>query len=107
VSLGVNAAVFALVYRDLGNLGGAALGVLCGMCVTYLVCDLVIFRERRKSVRAAHAAPLRAAYARAARRTWLGLVLWLRPGQPVPTAGRHRAIPAWEQGRAVPAWEQT
>jgi putative flippase GtrA len=48
LSLAVNTAVFALGYHRLGNLIAAALGVLCGMSVTYLVCDLLIFRSRRK-----------------------------------------------------------
>ena len=48
LSLAVNTAVFALGYHRLGNLTAAALGVLCGMSVTYLVCDLLIFRSRRK-----------------------------------------------------------
>jgi putative flippase GtrA len=48
ISLGVNTAAFSLVYRQVGNLAGAAIGVICGMCVTYLVCDLLIFRERAK-----------------------------------------------------------
>src|ERR1700730_9062368 len=40
VALAVNTAVFTLAYHKLGNLAAAALGVLCGMCVTYIVCDL-------------------------------------------------------------------
>jgi putative flippase GtrA len=48
VSLGVNTGVFTLIYRQVGNLAGAAIGVICGMCVTYLVCDLLIFREHAK-----------------------------------------------------------
>ncbi|MBV9382108.1 MAG: GtrA family protein [Streptosporangiaceae bacterium] len=48
ISLGVNTAAFTLVYRQVGNLAGAAVGVICGMCVTYLVCDMLIFRERAK-----------------------------------------------------------
>jgi putative flippase GtrA len=48
ISLAVNTAAFTLVYRQVGNLAGAAVGVICGMCVTYLVCDLLIFRARRK-----------------------------------------------------------
>lgn len=64
ISLAVNTAVFTLVYRQIGNLAGAAVGVICGMCVTYLVCDLLIFRERPK-------------HAIAGRRSWR------RPGDPV------------------------
>jgi putative flippase GtrA len=48
ISLAVNTAVFAIAYRRLGNLPAAAAGVLAGMCVTYLVCDLLIFRDRGK-----------------------------------------------------------
>jgi putative flippase GtrA len=48
ISLAVNTAVFTLVYQRIGNLAGAAVGVICGMCVTYLVCDLLIFREQPK-----------------------------------------------------------
>jgi putative flippase GtrA len=48
ISLGVNTAVFTLVYRQVGNLAAAAIGVISGMCVTYLVCDLFIFREHSK-----------------------------------------------------------
>jgi putative flippase GtrA len=57
VSLAVNIAVFTLTYRRVGNLAAAALGVLCGMLVTYLVCDLLIFRDRRKSARGTDAHP--------------------------------------------------
>jgi putative flippase GtrA len=46
LSLSVNTAAFTLVYQRVGNLAGAALGVGCGMCVTYLICDLIIFRNR-------------------------------------------------------------
>jgi putative flippase GtrA len=53
VSLAVNTGVFTIAYHRLGNLAAAALGVVCGMCVTYLVCDLVIFRDRRPKHRAA------------------------------------------------------
>ncbi len=52
ISLAVNTAAFSLVYQRVGNLAGAAVGVICGMCVTYLVCDLLIFRDRPK-----HAVP--------------------------------------------------
>jgi putative flippase GtrA len=47
ISLAVNTAVFAVAFHRLGNLPAAALGVLAGMCVTYLVCDVLIFRDRR------------------------------------------------------------
>jgi putative flippase GtrA len=49
ISLAVNTAVFSLVYQRVGNLAGAAAGVISGMCVTYLVCDLLIFRDHRSA----------------------------------------------------------
>jgi putative flippase GtrA len=63
ISLAVNTAVFAAAYRRLGNLPAAAVGVLAGMCVTYLVCDLLIFADRGKTraVGGAHRAPRRPA----------------------------------------------
>ena len=45
ISLAVNTAAFTLVYQRVGNLAAAAIGVACGMCVTYLICDLIIFRN--------------------------------------------------------------
>lgn len=48
ISLAVNTAVFSLIYQRVGNLAAAAAGVISGMCVTYLVCDLLIFRDRSK-----------------------------------------------------------
>ena len=48
ISLGVNTAAFSLVYRHVGNLAGAAIGVICGMLVTYLICDQLIFRDRHR-----------------------------------------------------------
>ena len=59
ISLAVNTAVFTVAYHRLGNLPAAALGVLAGMCVTYLVCDLLIFRDRRtpRTVSGAHRRP--------------------------------------------------
>jgi len=47
IALGVNTLAFTLAYRRLGSLPAAGLGVLSGMCVTYLVCDRLIFRPRR------------------------------------------------------------
>lgn len=47
ISLAVNTLAFSLVYQRVGNLAGAAIGVACGMCVTYLVCDRLIFRDHR------------------------------------------------------------
>ncbi len=73
ISLAVNTAAFSLVYQRVGNLAGAAVGVISGMCVTYLVCDLLIFREHSKHAIA-------------------GRPSFRRPGSPV---GRHRpASPA-------------
>ncbi len=65
ISLAVNTAVFTVAYHRLGNLPAAALGVLAGMCVTYLVCDLLIFRDRRtpRTVGGAHRRPRRPARA--------------------------------------------
>ena len=48
ISLTINTAVFELTYQRLGNLVAAAAGVVAGLCVTYAVCDLVIFRTRAK-----------------------------------------------------------
>lgn len=48
ISLAVNTVAFSLLYQHVGNLAAAAVGVISGMCVTYLVCDLFIFRERSK-----------------------------------------------------------
>jgi putative flippase GtrA len=48
ISLAVNTVVFGVMYHRLGNLAGAAVGVAAGLCVTYTVCDLVIFRERAR-----------------------------------------------------------
>jgi putative flippase GtrA len=91
VSLAVNTAVFTVAYHQLGNLVAAALGVLCGMCVTYLVCDLLIFRERPR-----HASPARRRAA--ARSGQLVSASWpvARSGQKV--TGRHRpSSVGWEQ----------
>ena len=65
ISLAVNTAVFTIAYHRLGNLPAAALGVLAGMCVTYLVCDLIIFRDRTTPATAsgAHRRPRRPASA--------------------------------------------
>lgn len=64
ISLAVNTAAFSLVYQRVGNLVGAAVGVTCGMCVTYLLCDLLIFRDRPK-----HAIPGRPPFYRPDRAT--------------------------------------
>jgi putative flippase GtrA len=89
VSLAVNTAVFTVAYHQIGNIPAAALGVLCGMCVTYLVCDLMIFRERPKHVHAARRP--------AARPQQLTAGAQPVTGTP-PTAGPHRlSTAAWEQ----------
>jgi putative flippase GtrA len=62
ISLAVNTAAFSLLYQHVGNLTAAAGGVISGMCVTYLVCDLLIFRERSK-----HATAGRPSFYRASR----------------------------------------
>jgi putative flippase GtrA len=48
ISLAVNTAVFEVAYQRLGNLAAALAGVVAGLCVTYTVCDLVIFRKRAR-----------------------------------------------------------
>ncbi len=85
ISLAVNTAVFTIAYHRLGNLAAAALGVLTGMCVTYLVCDLVIFRDRaqRRTARGAHR----------------------RVGSPTP-AKRLPAAASWDQRPAATSWDQ-
>lgn len=52
LSLAVDAWVFTITYHRIGNLLAAGFGVACGMCVTYLVCDLFIFRDRRRHAHA-------------------------------------------------------
>jgi putative flippase GtrA len=106
ISLAVNTVVFTAAYHRIGNLSAAALGVLCGMCVTYLVCDLLIFRERgrpqtasRSRRRPLHAGP--AFHAGPAVPAPVA-VTWDRPA--VPPRERP-AIPPWEQA-GVPPWEQ-
>ena len=59
ISLAVNTAVFTLTYQRIGNLAGAAAGVICGMCVTYLVCDLFIFRDRPRHATSRRSRPRR------------------------------------------------
>lgn len=49
VSLGVNTAVFTLVYHAIGTTPAAALGVVLGTCVVYLTCNLIIFRGTRQA----------------------------------------------------------
>jgi putative flippase GtrA len=57
ISLAVNTAVFEVTYQRLGNLAAAAVGVVAGLCVTYAVCDLVIFRKRARYQPAHRARP--------------------------------------------------
>lgn len=47
LSLGVNTAVFTLAYRTVGTGMAAAIGVLAGTCVVYLVCNFLVFRAKR------------------------------------------------------------
>jgi putative flippase GtrA len=47
LSLVANTAVFTAVLARTGTAVAAGLGVVSGMCVTYLVCDLLIFRRGR------------------------------------------------------------
>jgi putative flippase GtrA len=93
LALTVNTVAFTVTYHRLGNLGAAAFGVLCGMCVTYLVCDRLIFRGRGRRTRAAarHAQPAHPALPRPT----LPRPTLPRPGRAVP--GRHRSDTAWEQ----------
>ena len=100
ISLAVNTAVFTATYHRIGNLPAAALGVLCGMCVTYLVCDLLIFRDRSRPQTASRSRhrPLHAGSAVPAPVA----VAWDRPT--VPPRERP-AVPPWER-TAVPPWEQ-
>jgi putative flippase GtrA len=49
VSLGVNTAVFTLVYQAIGTTPAAALGVVLGTCVVYLTCNLLVFRGVRQA----------------------------------------------------------
>jgi len=100
ISLAVNTAVFTAAYHRIGNLPAAALGVLCGMCVTYLVCDMLIFRDRGRPETASRSRhrPLHAGSAAPAPVA----VAWDRPA--VPPRERAAALP-WERP-AVPPWER-
>jgi putative flippase GtrA len=84
ISLAVNTAVFTAAYHRIGNLPAAVLGVLCGMCVTYLVCDLLIFRDRSRPQTASRSRrrPLHAESAAPA---------------PVALAWDRPAAPPWDQ----------
>lgn len=46
LSLGCDSAVFVLTYRVLGTTASAALGVVSAACLTYLLCNKVVFRAR-------------------------------------------------------------
>lgn len=91
VSLAVNTAVFTVAYHQLGNLGAAALGVLCGMCVTYLVCDLLIFRTRPT-----HASPVRRPAAARSGEIVSASCPEARSGEEVTSRNRPSAV-GWEQ----------
>jgi putative flippase GtrA len=47
LSLTCDSAVFIVSYRATGTTVGAALGVVTAACLTYLVCNRVVFRSRR------------------------------------------------------------
>ncbi len=47
LSLGVNTAVFILAYRAVGTGIAAAIGVVAGTCVVYLICNFLVFRAKR------------------------------------------------------------
>jgi putative flippase GtrA len=47
VSLACDSAVFAVSYRVAGTTAAAGLGVLTATCLTYLVCNRMVFRSRR------------------------------------------------------------
>jgi len=100
ISLAVNTAVFTAAYHRIGNLPAAALGVLCGMCVTYLVCDMLIFRDRSRpqTARRARHRPLHAGSAVPAPVAVAG-------DRPAVPPQERPGVPPWEQAR-VPSWEQ-
>ena len=47
LSLACDSAVFIASYRAVGTTAAAALGVLTAACLTYLVCNRLVFRSRR------------------------------------------------------------
>jgi putative flippase GtrA len=97
IALGVNTLAFTLAYQRLGSLPAAGLGVVSGMCVTYLVCDRLIFRTRPA---AAHASG--SASARQARRV-PGAPAALNLGRPVMTG----VTPQVRQAASEPGlWNQ-
>ncbi|WP_170991152.1 GtrA family protein [Herbidospora galbida] len=49
LSLAVNTGVFALIHPYLPTLISAAIGVLIGTIVTYLICDKFVFATREKA----------------------------------------------------------
>ena len=44
-SLGCNTGIFVVTYRTIGTTPAAALGVVTGTCLVYLVCNLLVFRR--------------------------------------------------------------
>ncbi|GAB3655236.1 hypothetical protein GCM10027589_14340 [Actinocorallia lasiicapitis] len=50
LSLAVNSTVFTVSYRFLFPPVAAALGVVCGMFFTFLLCDRILFRNRYRTV---------------------------------------------------------
>ena len=96
LSLAVDARVFTITYHRIGNLLAAGFGVACGMWVTYLVCDLFIFRDRRRHAHAGWSArqPLPAML----RATECGAAMGECSGWEIRGLGRHRAATApWDQ----------
>jgi putative flippase GtrA len=44
LSLGCNTAVFTLAYKSIGSGLAAAVGVVAGTCVVYVICNFLVFR---------------------------------------------------------------
>ncbi len=107
ISLAVNTAVFTAAYHRIGNLPAAALGVLCGMCVTYLVCDMLIFRDR-STPQVASRSHRRLRHAESAAQAPVAIA-WDRPAAPPwdrPAAPPwDRPAPPWDRPAAV-SWDQ-
>jgi putative flippase GtrA len=99
ISLAVNTAVFSAAYHRIGDLPAAALGVLCGMCVTYLVCDMVIFRDR-STPQTASRSHRRLRHAESAAQAPVAIA-WDRPAAPP----WDRPAPPWDRPAAV-SWDQ-
>jgi putative flippase GtrA len=47
LSLGVNTGVFVATYHAIGLMPSAAVGVLAGTALVYLVCNLLVFRRQQ------------------------------------------------------------